>query len=64
MRTIYHAKLPEASAAVFKGFSEKGLLVPPEVSGRVIARLILEADKDMEGAFLNYNSEKLEKYRT
>lgn len=63
MREIYASLLPPQEAKVFAGYKEQGHLVTPEKPGHVLARLVCEADTELRGEFLAYNSPYLDRYQ-
>ncbi|KAH0018426.1 hypothetical protein KCU78_g7164, partial [Aureobasidium melanogenum] len=49
----------QKDAAKFKELKETGGLLKPEQPGHVMAKLALDAPKDLNGKFLSWNDEKL-----
>ena len=59
IRDVHHANMDAKDAAKFKELKETGGLLKPEQPGNVMARLALDAPKDLSGKFLSWNDEKL-----
>ncbi|KAG9562385.1 hypothetical protein KCU77_g4629, partial [Aureobasidium melanogenum] len=53
------ASFIQRDAAKFKELKETGSLLKPEQPGHVMAKLALDAPKDLNGKFLSWNDEKL-----
>ncbi|KAL4801784.1 hypothetical protein BDV18DRAFT_69884 [Aspergillus unguis] len=48
----------------FMGVHKEGKLLKPEQPGHVMAKLVLDAPKDLSGKFLSWNDQQLEAYQS
>ncbi|KAJ4305223.1 hypothetical protein N0V90_000754 [Kalmusia sp. IMI 367209] len=63
IRELHNTAMSEKDAAKFAGLKQDGGLLKPEQPGYVIAKLAVDADKDLSGKFLSWNDEALGKYQ-
>ncbi|TIA39874.1 NAD(P)-binding protein [Aureobasidium pullulans] len=59
IRETHNTSMDAKDAAKFKELKETGGLLKPEQPGHVMAKLALDAPKDLNGKFLSWNDEKL-----
>jgi NAD(P)-dependent dehydrogenase (short-subunit alcohol dehydrogenase family) len=59
LRTPGSGKLPEAQVAYYQQLKDDQRLEPPDVPGRAIAWLALEAPREWSGDFLNYDDPRI-----
>ncbi|KAG9584766.1 NAD(P)-binding protein, partial [Aureobasidium melanogenum] len=59
IRNVHNTNMDAKDAAKFKELKETGGLLKPEQPGHVMAKLALDAPKDLNGKFLSWNDEKL-----
>ncbi|KAG9527151.1 NAD(P)-binding protein, partial [Aureobasidium melanogenum] len=59
IRNVHNTHMDVKDAAKFKELKETGGLLKPEQPGHVMAKLALDAPKDLNGKFLSWNDEKL-----
>lgn len=59
IREVHSANMKEEDAAKFHELHKEGQLLKPEQPGHVIAKLSLEAPKELSGKFLSWNDEEL-----
>lgn len=59
IREVHQNTMDLTDAAKFKELHEEGQLLKPEQPGHVIAKLALEAPKELSGKFLSWNSPEL-----
>lgn len=52
IREVYHVTMDENDRKKFSTLKEEGKLLRPEQPGTVMARLVLEAKKELSGRFL------------
>lgn len=52
LREIHHNTMDKKDAEKFAGLKTSGGLLPPEKPGHVIAKLSIDATKDLSGKFL------------
>lgn len=55
LREVHHTTMDEKDRKKFLGAKKDGSLLQPEQPGNVIARLAVEAPKDLSGQFLRYD---------
>ncbi|KAK5137514.1 hypothetical protein LTR08_008493 [Meristemomyces frigidus] len=63
IRETHHVAMDEKDAAKFKELKETGGLLRPEQPGHVMAKLVLDAPKELSGKFLNWNAEELKAFQ-
>lgn len=54
LRDVYASLMVEKDAAKFQSLHKEGGLLKPEQPGNVMARLVLNAPKELSGKFLRY----------
>lgn len=54
IRNVHSKFMDEKDTKKFSGLHKEGKLLRPEQPGNVMARLVLEASKDLSGKFLRY----------
>ncbi|KAJ5726801.1 oxidoreductase [Penicillium malachiteum] len=62
LREVHGAYLDAEMHSKFTGAHEGGKLVTPEQPGHVMAKLVLDAPKELTGAFLSWDSEELKTF--
>lgn len=55
VRDIHISGMKEQDAAKFLTLHKEGRLLKPEQPGHVMAKLVLQAPRDLSGQFLEYN---------
>ena len=55
--------IPEQERQRFIDAYNEGKLIKPEVSGHVLASLVLRATRDLSGQFISWDSEECKPYR-
>lgn len=63
IRETHSNNMSPKEAAKFKELHKEGQLLRPEQPGHVIAKLSLEAPKELSGQFLSWNSPELAKFQ-
>ncbi|KAI9097300.1 hypothetical protein DFS34DRAFT_642962 [Phlyctochytrium arcticum] len=63
IREMGRQAMGEESHRLFLSFKEDGKLLSPDVPGYVIAKLALEAPKDISGQFINWSDERLASFQ-
>lgn len=63
IRDVHSSSMDAKDAAKFKELKEGGGLLKPEQPGNVMARLALDAPKELSGKFLSWNDESLGAYQ-
>ncbi|KAF2086650.1 NAD(P)-binding protein [Saccharata proteae CBS 121410] len=63
LREIHTNVMDPKDAEKFRGLKSSGALLRPEQPGNVMARLVLDAPKELSGAFLNWNDHTLAEYQ-
>ena len=63
IRDKFIKNMDEDDAEKFIGAHKDGKLLRPEQPGNVMARLALGAKKELSGAFVQWNDEKLKDYQ-
>lgn len=56
IREVHHSSMDAKDAAKFAELKQTGGLLRPEQPGNVMARLVLDAPKELNGSFLRYES--------
>ncbi|CAD0085591.1 unnamed protein product [Aureobasidium mustum] len=59
IREVHHTQMDAKDTAKFRELKETGSLLEPEQPGHVMAKLALDAPKNLNGMFLSWNDEKL-----
>ncbi|KAF2843444.1 NAD(P)-binding protein [Patellaria atrata CBS 101060] len=63
IREVHHRAMDKKDAEKFASLKENGGLLRPEQPGNVMARLVLDAPKDLNGKFLNWNDPTLSQFQ-
>lgn len=63
IRETHSSNMSKDEAAKFHELHKEGQLLRPEQPGHVIAKLSLEAPKELSGQFLSWNSPELAKFQ-
>ena len=63
IREKHHTAMDEKDSARFKELKETGGLLRPEQPGHVMAKLVLDAPKELSGKFLTWNAEELKAFQ-
>ncbi|GIZ37742.1 hypothetical protein CKM354_000117800 [Cercospora kikuchii] len=63
IREKHNTVMTDTDRAMFKGFKEDGKLLKPEQPGNVMARLVLDAPKDLTGKFVTWNGPELKAFQ-
>ncbi|GAB7339425.1 hypothetical protein MBLNU457_6057t2 [Dothideomycetes sp. NU457] len=63
IREVHHSSMDAKDAAKFAELKQTGGLLRPEQPGNVMARLVLDAPKELNGMFLSWNDEKLSAFQ-
>lgn len=63
IREKHNKAMDEADAARFAELKATGGLLKPEQPGHVMAKLVLEAPKELSGKFLSWNAEELKSFQ-
>ncbi|EOD47450.1 Short-chain dehydrogenase [Neofusicoccum parvum] len=59
IRATHHKNMDPKDAEKFLGLKPNGKLLRPDQPGNVMARLVLDAPKELNGRFLNWNDQEL-----
>ncbi|KAM3421078.1 hypothetical protein BST61_g1492 [Cercospora zeina] len=63
IREKHHTVMDATDRAKFKELKDGGLLLKPEQPGNVIARLVLDAPKELSGAFVSWDGEEVKAFQ-
>ncbi|KAK4902702.1 hypothetical protein LTR27_000641 [Elasticomyces elasticus] len=63
IREDHNTAMDEADAARFAELKKTGGLLKPEQPGHVMAKLVLDAPKELSGKFLSWNAEELKAFQ-
>ncbi|KAF2191024.1 NAD(P)-binding protein [Zopfia rhizophila CBS 207.26] len=63
LREVHHETMDKKDAEKFASLKMAGRLLKPEQPGHVIAKLAIEAPKQLSGRFLNWNDKDLEGFQ-
>ncbi|KAF2860330.1 NAD(P)-binding protein [Piedraia hortae CBS 480.64] len=63
IRDKHHHHMNEKDAARFKELNETGRLLKPEEPGHVMARMVVDAPKELTGKFMSWDAEALKAYQ-
>ena len=63
IREVHHTSMDAKDAAKFSELKSTGGLLKPEQPGHVMAKLVLDAPKDLNGQFLSWNDQKLAEFQ-
>lgn len=63
IRETHNKAMSEKDTARFVGLKNDGGLLKPEQPGHVIARLAVEAKKELSGKFMSWNDEALAEFQ-
>lgn len=63
IREAHHKAMDEKDAAKFRELKETGGLLRPDQPGNVMAKLALDAPKELSGQFMSWNDEKLASFQ-
>ena len=63
IREMHNSVMDESDAARFAELKKTGGLLKPEQPGNVVAKLVLDAPKDLSGKFLSWNAEELKAFQ-
>ena len=63
IREKHHGAMDKDDAARFAELKKNGGLLKPEQPGHVMAKLVLDAPKELSGKFLSWNAEELKKFQ-
>jgi NAD(P)-dependent dehydrogenase (short-subunit alcohol dehydrogenase family) len=63
IREKHHGAMDPKDAAKFKGLKENGGLLKPEQPGHVMAKLVLNAPRELSGKFLSWDAKELENFQ-
>ncbi|KAH9820930.1 putative dehydrogenase [Teratosphaeria destructans] len=63
IREKHNTSMSEKDAAKFKELKETGGLLKPEQPGHVMAKLVVNAPKELSGKFLTWNAEELKAFQ-
>ena len=63
LREKHHSVMDAADAKKFAELKSSGSLLKPEQPGHVMAKLVLDAPKDLSGKFLQWNADELKAFQ-
>lgn len=63
IREKHNKEMDETDAARFAELKASGGLLKPEQPGHVMARMVLEAPRELSGKFLSWNAEELKAFQ-
>ncbi|KAK5004214.1 hypothetical protein LTR39_006223 [Cryomyces antarcticus] len=63
LREVHHESMDRKDAAKFAELKSTGRLLRPEQPGHVMAKLALDAPREMSGKFLSWDDESLARFQ-